>query len=500
MPESQFDVLIIGGGQAGPTLAHALASAGKHVALAERKHLGGSCVNFGCTPTKAAIASARVAHLARRSAEFGLKIPAVEVDFAAVLERARQIVLKSRNGLNEWLGSTENLTLLRGHARFEGRDGDFFRLRVDGQSVVAQQVVLDTGTRTLIPPIDGLETVDVLHAGNWLDRPQLPARLVIIGGGYIGLEMAQLYRRLGSKVVVLESSGQVVGHEDADVAAALQALLEAEGVEFRLNTRVARVAGGAGEIAVTLSGASSSPIEATHLFLATGRRPNTDDLGLETIGVKLLKHGIVSVDKRLATNVKGIWAAGDIRGGPMFTHTAWDDYRVLESQIIGDGSRTTDRVVPYAIFTDPQLGRVGMTEQEARKAGRTVKIGRFDMTRNGKAVEIGETSGFIKVVVDAATDRLLGAAVLANEGAELVHIYIDLMNAAASYEVIRDAVHIHPTLAEAVQSAVATPEIPCAASGQNGERSVDHCSRDPYPGEGDYGGNQAKPERHQVAV
>jgi pyruvate/2-oxoglutarate dehydrogenase complex dihydrolipoamide dehydrogenase (E3) component len=241
------------------------------------------------------------------------------------------------------------------------------------------------------------------------------------------------------------------------VAAALQGLLEAEGVEIRLNTRLARVTGGAGHVAVTLDGASSAlPIEATQLFVATGRQPNTDDLGLETIGVKTSKHGIVEADERLATSVKGVWVAGDIRGGPMFTHTAWDDYRVLESQLIGDGSRTTERVVPYAVFTDPQLGRAGMTEQEARKSGRAVKIGRFDMKRNGKAVEIGETSGFIKVVVDAATDRLLGAAVLANEGAELVHLYIDLMNAGAPYQVLRDAVHIHPTLAEAIQSAVAT--------------------------------------------
>jgi pyruvate/2-oxoglutarate dehydrogenase complex dihydrolipoamide dehydrogenase (E3) component len=443
--------LIIGAGQAGPTLAVSLANSGRRVGLAERKHLGGSCVNFGCTPTKAAIASARAAQLARRAAEFGLRIPSVEVDFPAVLARARGIVLKSRNGLETWLSGTANLSLLHGHARFEGRDSEGFRLRVGEQPVAAAQVVLDAGTRSLIPPIPGLDKVDFLDAENWLDRAELPGRLVMIGGGSIGLEMAQFYRRLGSDVVVIEGAGQIAGHEDADVASALQQLLAAEGIAFRLNMQVTRVEPANGRISVRLQ---NDAVEATHLFVATGRRPNTDDLGLKTIGVNMSKHGLIEVDSRLATNVKGVWAAGDIRGGPMFTHTAWDDYRILQSQLVGDGSRTIERIVPYAVFTDPELGRVGMTERAAREAGRRVKTARFDMRRNGKAVEIDETAGFIKVVVDAETDRLLGAAVLANEGAELVHIYIDLMNAGAPYQVIRDAVHIHPTLAEAIQSAV----------------------------------------------
>jgi pyruvate/2-oxoglutarate dehydrogenase complex dihydrolipoamide dehydrogenase (E3) component len=455
MEASRFDVLIIGAGQAGPTLATALAKAGRRTAIAERKDVGGSCVNFGCTPTKAAIASARVARLARRGAEFGLRIPEVGIDYRAVLERARRIVMNSRKGLESWLEKTGNLTLLRGHARFEGRDGSRFRVRVGKDLVSAEHVVLDTGTRSLVPPIDGLNTIDFLHAGNWLDAPELPPRLAIVGGGYIGLEMAQFYRRLGSEVVVLESGAQIAGHEDPDVASALQKLLEGEGVEFRLGTRLEKVEGGRG-LKITASAKSGPPtLEATHLFVATGRRANTDDLGLETVGVKTSEHGIVDADERLSTNVKGVWVAGDIRGGPMFTHTAWDDYRILESQIAGDGSRIVERVVPYAIFTDPELGRVGMTEQEAREAGRKIKIGRFDLARNGKAIETGETAGFIKVVVDAESERLLGAAVLANEGAELVHIYIDLMNAGASFKVIRDAVFIHPTLAEAVQSAVA---------------------------------------------
>ncbi len=454
-----YDVLIIGGGQAGIPLAYGLAKAGKRVALAERQHLGGSCVNFGCTPTKAVIASARVAQQARRAAEFGLKIPTVEVDFPAVLDRARQIVMESRNGLDEGLEKSDNPKLLRGHARFEGRDADGFRVRVSDQAVTARQVILNTGTRSLIPPIEGLNNVKFIHAGNWLEQPELPTHLAIIGGGYIGLEMAQFYRRMGSRVTVIEETGQVAGREDEDVASALQKILEAEGIAFRLNTRVTSVETRNDVVSLTLEQSEGSDnVNASHLFVATGRKPNTDDLGLATIGVKISDRGIVASDERLATNVNGVGVAGDIRGGAMFTHTAWDDYRVLMSQIAGDGSRTTDRVVPYAVFTDPELGRAGLTESEARQTGKAIKVARFEMQKNGKAKEIGETKGFIKVIVDQETSRILGAAVLAAEGAELVHMYVDLMNADAPYSAMRDAVYIHPTLAEAVQSAVSSIE------------------------------------------
>ncbi len=454
-----YDVLIIGGGQAGIPLAYGLAKAGKRVALAERRHLGGSCVNFGCTPTKAVIASARVAHQARRAAEFGLKIPSVKVDFPAVLDRARQIVMESRNGLDEGLEKSDNPKLLRGHARFEGQDAGGFRVLVGDHAVTASQVVLNTGTRSLIPPIEGLSSVEFIHAGNWLDKPQLPAHLAIIGGGYIGLEMAQFYRRMGSRVTVVEETGQVAGREDEDVATAMQKFLEAEGIAFRLNTSVKSVESRNGVVSLAIEQSEGSDkIKASHLFVATGRKPNTDDLGLEAIDVKVSDRGIVEADERLATNVKGVWVAGDIRGGAMFTHTAWDDYRVLMSQLTGDGSRTTDRVAPYAVFTDPELGRAGLTESEARQSGRAIKVARFEMKKNGKAKEIGETNGFIKVIVDQKTSRILGAAVLAVDGAELVHMYVDLMNADAPYSALRDAVYIHPTLAEAIQSAVSSIE------------------------------------------
>lgn len=447
-----YDVFIIGGGQAGIPLAYALAGEGRRVALAERKDLGGSCVNFGCTPTKAAIASAKVAHQARRAAEYGIRVPQVEVDFPAVIGRARDIAAASRNKIDDGFSGAGNPALIRGHARLEGRDGDGFRINVDGETVSARQVVLNTGTRTLVPPVDGIGDVDFIDAGNWLEHTDLPGHLVIMGGGYIGLEMAQFYRRMGSRVTVIGgSSGRVASREDEEVSDALQKILEDEGVEFVLGTRAEKVGRNGDGIEITLG---DRAFEATHLFVATGRRPNTDDLGLETVGLEATDKGVVETDERLKTGVEGIWAAGDIRGGPQFTHTSYDDFRILASQMLGDGSHTTNRVVPYGMFTDPELGRAGMTERQARDAGCEVEVMRYDVANNGKATEIGETKGFIKVVADSSTGRILGAAVLSAEGAELVHAYIDLMNAGASLDVLRNAVHIHPTLAEAIQSAV----------------------------------------------
>jgi pyruvate/2-oxoglutarate dehydrogenase complex dihydrolipoamide dehydrogenase (E3) component len=452
---NRFDVLIIGAGQAAIPLAHDLAKVGKRVAVAEEKYLGGSCVNFGCTPTKAAIASARVAHLARRSEEFGLKIPSVAVDFPAVLERARRILIESRTGLEKGFEKRDNPKLLHGSARLDGKDGNAFRVVVGDWRVLAEQVVLDTGTRSTIPKIEGLNNVNFICAENWLDATELPEHLAIIGGGYIGLEMSQFYRRMGSRVTVIEKADQVAGHEDLDVASALQKLLEAEGIEFHLNTSLKRVESNQASVKVTLEKNNESiTIGASHLFVASGRTPNTENLGLETVGVEVSDRGIIKANDRLATNVQGVWVAGDIRGGPMFTHTSWDDYRILLSQLAGNGSRTTARVVPYAIFTDPELGRVGMTESEARNNREEIKVACYEMKSNGKAREFGNTQGFIKVIIDAKTNRILGATVLASDAAELVHMYVDLMNADAPYTVIRDAIHIHPTLAEAIQSAV----------------------------------------------
>lgn len=449
-----YDVLVIGAGQAGIPLAYSLAGEGKSVALAERKHLGGSCVNFGCTPTKAAIASGEVAAQARRAAEFGVNIPEVGVDFPAVLRRARGIVEKKTGGIEKGLQKTDNPELIWGHARIEGRGSEGFRVSVGDRSVLAREVVLDTGTRTAVPPVEGLSEVDFIHSGNWLEREDLPEHLAVIGAGYIGLEMAQFYRRMGSRVTVIGSADRPAANEDEEVSDGLQGILEGEGVKFELGARAEKVEKAGDGLRISLD--NGDAIEATNVFVATGRQPNTDDLGLENAGLELPKSGIVAVDKRLRTGVEGLWAAGDIRGGPMFTHTAYDDFRVLASQMTGDGSHTTERVVPYAIFTDPELGRAGMSEHEAREAGYDYEVKSFDMAKDGKAQEIGETEGFIKVIVNRADDTILGAAVLAHSGSELVHMYVDLMNAGAPYTVMRDAVHTHPTLAEAVQSAVAS--------------------------------------------
>lgn len=462
MSKNTYDAVIIGGGQAGVPLAYALAGNGWKVALVERKHIGGSCVNFGCIPTKAAIASARVAHLARRGKEFGLHIPKVEIDFKAVLKRAKSIAHESRTSLESDLKKTDNPHWIKGQARLIGKDDTkkFFQIEIDGkETLTAKHVVLNTGTRSVIPDIDGIADVNIIHAGNWLEADELPEHLAILGGSYIGLEMAQFYRRMGSRVTVIEGGERIASREDGEISEAIHEILEGEKIDFRLKTKLSAVKKQKdGKIKLAFDAESNSKtLTVSHLFVAVGRKPNTDDLGLESVGVKLDEKGIVKVDKTLSTSVKGIWAAGDIRGGFQFTHTAWDDYRILESQMIGDKKRTTDRIVPYAMFVDPELGRVGLTEEEARRKYKRIEINRFEMKSNGKAREIGEPTGFIKVIVNSATKKIVGAAVLANEGAELVHEYVDLMNADATFEVLRDSVHIHPTLAEAVQSAVKFP-------------------------------------------
>jgi pyruvate/2-oxoglutarate dehydrogenase complex dihydrolipoamide dehydrogenase (E3) component len=453
--DDAFDVLVIGAGQAAMPLVFDLAKAGKRVALAERKYLGGSCVNFGCTPSKAVIASARVAQLARRGREFGLDIPTVTVDFPAVMAGAQAVVRESRDGLAEGFENIDNPTLLRGHARIEGRGDGGFRVRIgDARTITAKQIVLDTGTRARIPEIDGLAGVSCLTADNWIDHTELPESLILLGGGIVGLEMGQFYARMGSKVTIVDPGPRLLPREEPEVWDTLRPLLEAEGIVFQLNAKATGVRSGPDGVTVTVTGEHGpASVCGSHLFLAAGRTPNTADLGLETVGVALTPEGIVTTDKRLSTNVDGIWVAGDIRGGPMFTHTSWDDYRILKSQMIGDGARTTDRLVPYALFTDPQLGRVGLTEAEARKQGKKIGVGHFDMLHNGRAREYRERNGFLKVIVDAETDRLLGATVLSDEAGELVQIYLTLMNADAPYSVIRDSIYIHPTYGEAVQSA-----------------------------------------------
>ncbi|MGC4030343.1 MAG: FAD-dependent oxidoreductase [Tepidisphaeraceae bacterium] len=449
-----FDVLIIGAGQAGIPLARRLGKDGRRVAIAERRHLGGSCVNFGCTPTKAVLASAHVAHLARRADEFGVSVGDVHVDLPAVLKRARQFVFNSVEGLRRGLDDA-GVTLLTGHARFAGRSGDAFRLLVGDRAVTADRVVLDTGTHSDRPNIEGIETVDYLHAGNWLEHERLPVALLVIGAGYIGLEMAQFYRRCGAAVTVIDPNPQVMKNEDADIADALRQCLEEEGIHFSLRTEVRAVRRTTDGIRLTLGDGRS--LDGTDLLLATGRRPNTADLGLETIGLSPESDGTLAVNERLETAVTGVYAAGDIRGGPMFTHSSWDDHRVLESQLLEDGRHTTaGRIVPYAVFTDPELGRVGLTETQARQQfGDGVRVARFPMKRNGRAATDGEANGLLKLVVHPTDDdRLLGAAVLGKAGGELIAIYTTLLNAKAPLSTLCRGMFIHPTLSEATASAV----------------------------------------------
>lgn len=459
MSSTHFDFIVIGGGSGGIPIAQELATSGKKVALFERRHLGGSCINFGCTPTKSVISSAKLAYDARRAWEFGLRIPQVDVRFSDVINQARQLVLEERKFLATRFQNRPGLTLIKSQALLEGRDEKgCFKIRGGDLSYTADQVILNTGSKSMIPPIEGLDPFDVLTAENWLEVPELPQKVVFLGSGYIGLEMGQFYRRMGAEVTLISEGSQIVKREDADVASAIQGFLQTEGIQFRLNTHLVKVAGRRGRYRLTTT---SGVIDATHLFVSAGRQGNSANLGLETLGITPVHNGFLECDERLSTRVKGLWLAGDIRGGPMFTHTAWDDFRILKSQLLGDGARTTRRLVPYAVFVDPELGRVGLTEREAKKLSTLTKkselepvVSYFKYADNLKSREMRESRGFIKLIVDPKTEQLLGASVLGWGGGELVQIYSTLMAAHAPYSVIRDEIMIHPTLGEAIQSAV----------------------------------------------
>ncbi|HWU13479.1 MAG TPA: FAD-containing oxidoreductase [Caulobacter sp.] len=449
----RFDAIIIGAGQAGPSLAGRLTDAGWTVALVERKDFGGTCVNTGCMPTKTLVASAYAAHLARRSAEYGVVLQgAIEVDMKRVHNRARAVTLNARANLETWLGGMKGCTVFRGHARFEGAD----TVRVGDDLLTAPKIFLNVGGRANAPDMPGLGEISYLTNVGMMALDELPRHLVIVGGSYIGLEFAQMYRRFGAEVTVVEMGPRLIGREDPEISDAVRQILEAEGVNIRLNAECISFApaladGGEG-VCVHVTCEDGAPqVVGSHVLLAIGRRPNTDDLGLDKAGVALDKRGYVVVDDQLRTTNPGVWAMGDCNGKGAFTHTAYNDFEIVAANLLdGDPRKVSDRIACYGLFIDPPLGRVGMTEAEARATGRPLLVGRRPMSRVGRAVEKGETQGFMKVVVDAGTKQILGAAILGLNGDEAIHGLVDLMYAKAPYTVIQRAVHIHPTVSELI--------------------------------------------------
>jgi pyruvate/2-oxoglutarate dehydrogenase complex dihydrolipoamide dehydrogenase (E3) component len=445
----RYDAIVIGTGQAGPSLAVRLAAAGRKTAIIERKRIGGTCVNNGCIPTKTLIASARAAHVARRGADFGVTIAgAIGVDMARVKVRKDTVVRHSTDGLTSWLGSTPGLTQISGHARFESAR----TLRVGDRLLEADQFFINVGGRAAVPDLQGLAEVPYFDNSSMMQVDFLPEHLVIVGGSYIGLEFAQMYRRFGSRVTVIEMGPRVIGREDDEVSAAIKQILEGEGVVFRLNATCVAVARRDQGVAARVVCDEAPPeIAGSHLLLATGRVPNTGDLGLDRAGVKTDPRGYIVVDDELRTSVANIWALGDANGRGAFTHTSYNDYEIVAANLLDGGSRrVSDRIQAYALFIDPPLGRAGVTEREVRASGRKALVATLPMTRVGRAFERGETQGFMKVLVDAQTEQILGAALLGIDGDEVVHSLLDLMYARASYTLLRRAMHIHPTVTELI--------------------------------------------------
>jgi len=442
----RYDGIVIGSGQAGNPLCQDLADRGRRMALIEKERLGGTCINTGCTPTKTMVAAAQVAHYARNAARWGVRAGAVSVDLARIVAHKDEIVQRFRSGKEEAFGSHENVHLYRGHARFVGPR----RVKVGGDILEGERIFINTGTRPDIPRIDGLDRAGYLTNATLMELTELPAHLLVLGGGYIGLEFGQMFRRFGSRVTVLHRGEQILPREDADVAGELQRALEAEDVRFVLQARTTRVEGRGGQVVLSYdAGKGPETVSGSHLLVAAGRRPNTDDLGLEQAGVATDPRGFIKVNGRLETTVPGVWALGDVKGGPAFTHISYNDYQIVYANLLdGKGLTVDNRLVPYSVFTDPQLGRVGMTEREARAAGRRLKIGAIPMRWVARAIERDETVGLMKLVAEADSDRVLGAAILSSEGGELIQILSTLMLANVPYTLLKGAVYIHPTLAE----------------------------------------------------
>jgi pyruvate/2-oxoglutarate dehydrogenase complex dihydrolipoamide dehydrogenase (E3) component len=443
----KFDAIIIGTGQAGPSLAARFSDAGMPVAIIERGKFGGTCVNTGCIPTKTMVASAYAAHVARRGAEYGFAIDGkVRVDMKRVKARKDEVSGKSNKGVEQWLRGLANCTVIQGHARFESSR----TVRVNDEVLEAGMIFINVGGRAVVPSMPGIHDVPFLTNSSMMDVDFVPEHLIVIGGSYVGLEFAQMYRRFGSEVTVIEMGSRLIGREDEDVSDAVREILEAEGIQIRLNAKCISTGMRDKQIVAGVSCEQGAPeVLGSHLLLAVGRIPNTQDLGLDRAGVATDQRGYITVDDELRTNVPGIWALGDCNGRGAFTHTSYNDYEIAAGNLLnGDHRRVSDRILTYALFIDPPLGRCGMTDAEIRKSGRRALIAKHPMNKVGRAVEKGETQGFIKVAVDAETKQFLGAAILGTGGDEVIHVLLDMMYARAPYTTVQRAMHIHPTVAE----------------------------------------------------
>jgi pyruvate/2-oxoglutarate dehydrogenase complex dihydrolipoamide dehydrogenase (E3) component len=452
MTMEQYDDIVIGSGQGGGPLATALAKAGRRVALVERVHIGGTCVNEGCTPTKTMVASARVAHLARRAADYGVGTGPISVDMAKVRQRKRDIVESFRGGSERQTKSIKGLDLLMGEASFSNPKSITVRMNTgETRQLAAERFFINTGARPSTPQLPGIAGVPTLDSTSIMELDLVPEHLLVLGGGYIGLEFGQMFRRFGSRVTIVQRGERLLGREDADVADAVAEILREDGIEVLLKTGALRVAGDAGAIELTIGTPDGErTLLGSHLLVAVGRTPNTDKLNLAAAGVELDKPGYIKANERLETNVPGIYVLGDVKGGPAFTHISYDDFRILRSNLLeGGDATTTGRLVPYTAFIDPQLGRVGMGEDEARAAGRTIRVAKMPMSHVARALEVDETRGFMKAIVDAGSGEILGGAVLGIEGGEMAaQLQLAIMGK-LHYRVLRDAIFAHPTLAEA---------------------------------------------------
>ncbi len=456
-----YKAIIIGAGQAGNPLSTALANAGWKTALIEKRFVGGTCVNFGCTPTKTMVASARVAYLARRGADYGVRTGPISVDMKKVRERKRHIVESFRGGSTRRIQNTENVDLLFGEARFTGPKALQVTLNDGGGTLqlTADFILINAGTRPFLPKVEGLDKVPTLNNESIMELDSVPEHLLVLGGGYIGLEFAQMFRRFGSPVTVVQHSKQLLGREDADVAEEVAKILREDGIEVLLETSPLRVSqNAAGKIAMQVRTTEGErTLTGSHLLVATGRLPNTESLNLAAAGVNTDKRGFIQANDQLETSAPGIYALGDIKGGPQFTHISYDDFRIIRNNLLhGANGAYTNRMVPYTVFLDPQLGRIGLTEQEAREKGLNVKVAKMPMNYVARALEMDESRGFMKSIVDAKTGQILGAAVLGIEGGEVMAIFQTAMMGNVPYQKLRDGIWSHPTLAESLNNLFAS--------------------------------------------